>query len=224
MRSDPVPLRFALIDLDETLYPAQAGLMAEIGRRINQYLGERCGFGDSEIAELRDRYYRQYGTTLRGLMLHHHVDADDYLAYVHDVPLERYIGPNPELQAALAGLPLTKVIFTNASEAHARRVLSLLGVERYFSAIIGIEAIQYLNKPDPQAYRKALEILGAEPEECLLLDDIERNLAPAREMGMVTVLVGAGASSRADFVIPSVEQVSDVLARLDGRIPGSGRE
>ncbi len=29
-----------------------------------------------------------YGTTLKGLQIHNKVDTDEYLAYVHNVPLE----------------------------------------------------------------------------------------------------------------------------------------
>jgi putative hydrolase of the HAD superfamily len=39
-------------------------------------------------------------------------------------------------------------------------------------------------KPDPRAYEEALEALGAEPPGTLFVDDKERNLAPAREMGL----------------------------------------
>ncbi len=213
------PLRFALFDLDQTLYPMTSGLMDEVGRLIKQYMRERCGFAESEIVALRDRYFREYGTTLRGLMLHHNVDPEDYLAYVHNLPLEQFIAPNPALDEALAALPLTKVIFTNASEAHARRVLALLGVERHFSAIIDIKAIRYVNKPEPGAYEQALALLGARPEECLLLDDAPRNLVPGRAMGMVTVLVGSEDAQGADFAIARIEDLPRITALFNGRLP-----
>ncbi len=217
------PLRFALFDLDQTLYPVSSGLMDEVGRLIKQYMRERCGFAEAEIVALRDRYFHEYGTTLRGLMLHHGVDPDDYLDYVHNLPLERFIAPNPALDKALAALPLTKVVFTNASEAHARRVLTLLGVERHFSAIIDIKATRYINKPDPEAYRHALAILDAHPEECLLLDDMPRNLLPGRDMGMITVLVGSDDPDDAHFAIKSIEDLPRLTALLDGRLLRGGR-
>ena len=42
-----------------------------------------------EVDILRRNYFEQYGTTLRGLQIHHQVDTDEYLAYVHDLPLEK---------------------------------------------------------------------------------------------------------------------------------------
>lgn len=216
------PLRFALFDLDQTLYPMTSGLMDEVGRLIKHYMRERCGCADADIVALRDRYFREYGTTLRGLMIHHNVDPEDYLAYVHNLPLEEYIAPNPALDEALAALPLTKVVFTNASEAHARRVLALLGVERHFSAIIDIKAIRYVNKPDAGAYEQALALLGARAEECVLLDDTPRNLVAGRAMGMVTVLVGSEDPQGADFAIPRIEDLPRLTALLDGRLPSRG--
>lgn len=213
------PLRFALFDLDQTLYPMTSGLMDEVGRLIKRYMHERCGMAEADIVALRDRYFREYGTTLRGLMLHHGVDPDDYLAYVHNIPLEQYIGPNPALDKALAALPLTKVIFTNASEAHARRVLNLLGVEHHFSAIIDIKAIRYVNKPDLEAYEQALALLGAHADECLLLDDTPRNLVPGRAMGMVTVLVGTDDPDDAHFALARIEDLPRLAALLNGRLP-----
>lgn len=221
MTTKPARLRFALFDLDQTLYPMSSGIMDEVGKRINQYMRERCGFAESEILAFRDGYFRKYGTTLRGLILHHGVDPADYLEYVHNVPLEKFVAPNPALDEALAGLSLIKVIFTNSSEAHARRVLGLLGVARHFSAIIDVKAIGYLNKPDPGAYVKALQILGARAQECVLLDDSERNLLPGREMGMVTIAVGSQRSEIAHFAISSIEQFPQVIARLDGDLANS---
>ena len=220
MKSAPAPLRFALFDLDQTLYPISSGLMAEVGQRINQYMKECCGFSDAEIAELRDGYFRQYGTTLRGLILHHGVDPDDYLAYVHNLPLERFIQPNPALDEVLAGCPLTKFIFTSASLAHAERVLGLLGVAKHFSIIIDVKSTGYINKPDPRAYQKALEIVNARAEECILLDDADRNLLPAKQMGMVTILVGSDGSEAADFAIPSIDLLAEVCEKLNSRMVG----
>ena len=214
------PLRLALFDLDQTLYPMSSGLMAEISRLINAYMLERCGFGEAEIDQLRKTYYVRYGTTLRGLMLHHNVDPEDYLTYVHRLPLEKYVKPNPALDTILADLPLAKAIFTNASVAHAKRVLALLGVEHHFNTIVDIKAIEYFNKPDPKAFELALNILQARPEECLFLDDSDRNLLQGRTMRMVTVLVGSDSSDAADFAISRIERLPAVMAQLDGRLDG----
>ena len=93
----PKTLKYILFDLDETLYPSRSGLMAEMGKMMSQYMEERLGMSPAEVSSLRENYYRRYGTTMQGLRMHHGIDAEDYMAYVHDVPMEDYIGPDDEL-------------------------------------------------------------------------------------------------------------------------------
>ncbi len=215
------PLKYILFDLDETLYPSRSGLMASIGQLMSQFMEERLDMPPSEVPSLREYYYHTYGTTMRGLQLHHSIDPEDYLAYVHDIPLENYIGPNDKLDKVLTEIKTEKAIFTNASAEHARRVLAILGIKRHFSRIIDVRATGYIAKPDPEAYHRALAISGATGDECLLVDDRVPNLAPAKELGMITVLVtDEKAASRqahpedADFVIGEAAEIGEVMRRL----------
>jgi putative hydrolase of the HAD superfamily len=217
----PKLLKYILFDLDETLYPSRSGLMAAISGLMSRYMEERLGMPPTEVPALREHYYRTYGTTLRGLQIHHDIDPEDYLDYVHNVPLEDYIGPNSELDRVLAEIETGKVVFTNASAEHARRVLAILGIERHFNCIIGVRALGYISKPDPEAYRRALEMLGTAGDECLIVDDRARNLSPAKELGMITVLVSneeavlrQNPSKDVDFVIGEVAEIGEVMRRL----------
>src|SRR5512138_2957376 len=88
-------------DLDDTLYPPSSGLWPTLKMRINRYMVERLGIPEQDVPALRERYFRGYGTTLRGLQANHRVDMADYLAYVHDVRLTDYIHPDPVQQAVL---------------------------------------------------------------------------------------------------------------------------
>lgn len=178
-------------DLDETLYPASSGLWLEIRARINAYLRERMGFSPEQIESVREKYFREYGTTLRGLQANHQVDMDDYLAYVHDVPLEDHLQPDPALRAALESIPARKLIFTNADCAHAGRVTRVLGLEGVFDGCIDVHAIAPHCKPMPGSFERALAAAGdPDPHRCVLLDDQGRVTRAARALGMYTVLVG----------------------------------
>ena len=146
-------------DLDDTLYSNSNGLWEAIRGRMTDYLRDPLGFPPGEIPELRRSYFETYGTTLRGLQINHSVDADEYLAYVHDLPLEEYISPDPQLHELLASLPQRKWIFTNADSNHAMRVLGILGLEDCFDGIIDVRALDYLCKPEVQAYQRALALL-----------------------------------------------------------------
>jgi putative hydrolase of the HAD superfamily len=187
-------IRFVIFDLDETLYPTSNGLMQAIGARMGEYICLRLGVTPEEAHALRRRYWDEYGTTLRGLYVEKHIDPDDYLRYVHDLPLEKFIQPDARLRAMLESIPLPKVIFTNASEEHARRVLQMLGVADLFAAIYDTHFSAFVPKPNPIAYRKLLSALGARGEECAIVEDSARNLEPAVELGMFPILIGEGAS------------------------------
>jgi len=182
-------LRFALFDLDNTLYPATSGLWEAIAERINLFMVERLGIDPTEVPARRKNYLAQFGTTLKGLSTEYAIDAFDFLAFVHDLPLERYLRRDLELDLMLDRLPLTKIIFTNADAPHARRVLACLGIERHFERIIDIHSLEFVNKPDERAYRRTLALLGARAEECVFVEDTLVNLLPARALGMRTVLV-----------------------------------
>jgi putative hydrolase of the HAD superfamily len=187
-------MRFSHIffDLDDTLYPSTNGLWNSIRQRMNEYMLERLNIPPEQVAIIRRQYFETYGTTLRGLQLHYQVDADEFLAYVHDLPIEAVISPDPELRLLLQSLSQPKWIFTNADANHAGRVLSALGVRDCFNDIIDIRAMNFICKPDPEAYQIALNKAGETlPEHCVYLDDAARNLAPAFEMGFFTVLVSS---------------------------------
>jgi putative hydrolase of the HAD superfamily len=213
-----VTLRYALFDLYNTLYPADSGLWQSIGARINLYLTERMGFPPEKAAVLRKRYLADFGTTLNGLRHDYQIDPHDYLMFVHDLALERYLHPDPEVDAMLGRLPLTKVIFTNADARHARRVLDVLGLTRHFSSIIDILSLDFINKPDPRAYRHALEQLAASPAECMFIDDTPTNLPPAHDLGILTVLISdqLAADSGIDYQIRDLRELEQLIGGLNG--------
>ena len=210
-------IKTILFDLDDTLYPRQAGIMNEIRTLILRYIETRLGLSPTEADSLRHEYLQAYGTTMRGLQVNDRIDPDEYLEFVHDIPLHNYIQPNPALAQALASVPPDKVVFTNASREHAERVLDLLGIRNHFARIVDVRDMGYESKPNTSAYRRICELLGVRPEECLLVEDNVRNLRPAKALGMTTVLVNSRSNSvddSVDYSIPCVEEVEKVLTNL----------
>jgi putative hydrolase of the HAD superfamily len=187
---NPADLRVLLIDLDDTLYPHDTGVWEMIKARMQQYMLEEMGFSPEETPPLRERLWKQYGTTLRGLQVEYEVDMAAYLAYVHDVPAESRLSPDPELAYMLDSFSQRKFIFTNASAAHARRIMDCLEVAAQFDGIIDIYAMAPHCKPQTQAFHKALTLVNEPPEACLLVDDSPDNLNAARSLGMATVSIG----------------------------------
>lgn len=186
-----VTLTTLFFDLDDTLYPASAGLWQAIKARMDLYMRERMGFAEDEIPALRERLFLTYGTTLRGLEMEYTVDTQGFLAFVHDLPLHDYLQPNPTLRQVLTGLRYKKFIFTNADAAHARRVLAVLNLSDCFDGILDINAVAPYCKPMPESFAIALGVAGeTDPRRCLLIDDIARTTQAAMQAGWFSILYG----------------------------------
>lgn len=204
------------LDLDDTLYPRESGIWPALLAKMEQYMREEVGILEGQIRPLRERFREQYGTTLRGLHNEYHIDPEHYLAYVHEIPVETLLKPNLTLVEMLQRLPQRKWIFTNSSAAHARRVLETLGVNGAIEGIVDTTAMNYRSKPDAEVYRLALELAGRkEAPSCLYLDDLPRNLEPARALGFGTVLVGSrDGHPAADYSILVIEELLQALPWL----------
>ena len=177
-----------VFDLDNTLYPASANLFAQIDVRIKAFIADALKLSPDEAFALQKRYYREFGTSLRGLMMNHGVAPDDFLDYVHDID-HTVLAPNPALEFAIAALPGRKLVYTNGSTYHAEQTLKRLGIAAHFSEIFDIRASSYIPKPDPGAYADFIATHVIAPERAAMFEDLPRNLKPAVDLGMTGVWV-----------------------------------
>ena len=211
-------LKCILFDLDNTLYPKSLGIFDLVIERIRGYMETQMGLEIGLAQRLRQEYIRQYGSTLRGLMIHYSLNPDDYLRYVHDVGVEEKISPNPALAGLLESLPVEKCIFTSGHLPYARRVLRCLGVEQHFPRIFDIIFTHFIPKPNPEPYRQVLDSLGVEGRQCMMVEDLPANLQPAKKLGMTTVLVGQKRDEMDGFVDYEIADVLELRKVLKGII------
>jgi putative hydrolase of the HAD superfamily len=179
-----------IFDLDNTLYPESLNVFGLIDQRINRYMQEKLRIPEPEVDVLRRHYWKVYGVTLNGLMIHYRVDPEDFLHYVHDVDLSHVLKPNQKLRRALKGINSNKVIFTNGSSRHAENVLSALGIEDIFQDVFDVRVASFKPKPFLEPYLKVLEAMNSEGRDCVMIDDIPENLKTAKGLGMKTILIG----------------------------------
>jgi putative hydrolase of the HAD superfamily len=185
------PIRNWIFDLDNTLYPHGAQLFTQVDKRITAYIARRFECSLEEAYKIQKGYFLTRGTTLSGLMAEHDVDPYEYLADVHDIEMD-VLEENAPLAAAIARLPGRKIIFTNADAPYADKILAKLGLSETFEGIHDVHASRYLPKPQPSAYQSLCDAYGIDPAESLFADDMARNLAPAKAIGMTTVWVDNG--------------------------------
>ncbi len=180
-------VRHWLFDLDDTLYPASSGLFRLVSARITQRIGEILSLREDEARALQRAYWRKYGTSLRGMVVEHGIDPEPFLTYVHDVPVEDVLAPDPGLLDVLRELPGERHVFTNGSAEFAHRVLVRLGVRPAFERLFDIRHADFVPKPDPLPYARALAALGASAADVALVDDAPQNIVRGRELGLWTV-------------------------------------
>ena len=197
-----------LFDLDNTLYPLESGLAPRVSDRITDYVERLTGLPRDEARALQKRYLAEHGLTLRGLMTHHGVDPDEYHAFLSEVDLAGVV-VEASLRPALARLPGRRIVFTNADEGHARRLLTHLQIADLFDAIFHIGSAAYEPKPSPGAFDRLIAAHEIKPASTAFFEDFAGNLAPAAALGMTTVLVGASASA---IAAPFVHYTAAALA------------
>ncbi|RAK67688.1 pyrimidine 5'-nucleotidase [Phenylobacterium kunshanense] len=201
-----------LFDLDNTLYPAESGFMAAIVDRMTDFVERVTGLPRDEAFRLQKTYLAEHGLTLKGMMLNHGVDPAEFHAIFHDMSLEA-LAHDADLLAALQRLPGRRLIFTNADDVHAQRVLKHLGLDALFDDVFHIGSAGYEPKPSPAAFAKMGELHGIDPGVTAFFEDSERNLAPAADLGMTTVLVGPHAPTcAAPFVHHRTEKLAPFLS------------
>ena len=186
-------MRFTTLffDLDDTLYPNTSGLWQAIKSRINLYMVERLDVPEKGAPQLREQYFKMYGTTLHGLQARHNVDAEEFLAFVHNLPLKEYLTPDPVQRDVIASLPNRKLIFTNADANHARRVLAALQLDDLFETFVDIHGVSPYCKPMTESFAIAQEIADEpDPRKCVMIDDLPRTTRAALNVGMASLLYG----------------------------------
>ncbi|WP_294395077.1 pyrimidine 5'-nucleotidase [uncultured Sphingomonas sp.] len=186
-----------IFDLDNTLYPASCDLFGLIDQRMTAYVARITGLPRAEAFALQKRYFREHGTTLSGLIADHGVDPHHFLEDVHAIEMD-VLAEDRRLIEAIARLPGRKLIFTNGDADYARRVLARVGLSDSFEAIHDIHAMAYQPKPAAAAYASMVQAFGVDPAHALFADDMTRNLAPAKALGLTTLWIDNGSEQAGD--------------------------
>lgn len=207
-----------IFDLDDTLYPSSSGIWALIRARIDKFMIEKLNYAEHEVPTTREKFFKEFGTTLRGLESVHHIDPVEYLKFVHEIPLNKHLFPNTQLQEILHKIPLKKVIFTNGDRWHSKRVTDRLNISHFFEETVDILDVSPYCKPMDEAFNLAFQKLGiTNPNNALLIDDNIRNIQAAKRLGLNTILVSEnGHNGDQDLIkIRRIEDLESVFQILD---------
>lgn len=209
-----------VFDLDNTLYPRHCDLFAQIDWKMTDYVAKLLDKPKDEARILQKELYREFGTTLAGLMKRYHVDPHDFLEAVHDIDYSS-VTPNPVLGEMIAALPGRKHIFTNGDVGHAKRTTDQLGITEHFDKVFDIVASNMVPKPAEAPYHKFLADHAVEPKQAAMFEDMPRNLDVPKAMGLRTVLIvpdeGSEYSAESwEFEIEDHGNIDFATKNLDG--------
>ena len=178
-----------IFDLDNTMYDIDLGLFKKISNRITDFIMSKYSLDIDQAKKIQKEYYLKYGLTLRGLIVEKKLEPEEFLDYVHDVEHPE-LEKNDQLISKIRILEGKKIIFTNATSKHAKKILKILELEHDFDQIIDIKDLEYIPKPDKRSYKKLLECLNLNKEnldKTIFFEDTVKNLIPAKELGITTV-------------------------------------
>ena len=212
-------IKFWIFDLDNTLYAGNTRVFEQISKRISKYISEKLNVSIEEAKKIQKNYFYEYNTTLNGMIKNHKIDANEFLEFVHNVNID-FLKEDPKLKEELKQLEGKKFIFTNGSRKHALNIIQRIGIDQSFDGIFDIVDSDFIPKPAIEPYKKLVEKHTIDPNLCVLVEDIARNLKPAYEMGMKTVWIEnnepwAAKFSDSNFINYKINNLSEFLKQVN---------
>ena len=191
-----------IFDLDNTLYSADSGIFQQVHTLMGKFVSAHLNIDIKKANELQRKYYRQHGTTLRGMMDNHNVDPDYFLSKVHQLDYS-IVGPNFKLNRELKKLKGRKIIYTNANRQHVDDILIRLELTNMFDEIFDIKTANYIPKPETYPYEQIIREFNIDPITTIMFDDIAKNLVPAKNVGFASVWIDVGYENFSDDIAKS---------------------
>ena len=188
-----------IFDLDNTLYSADSGIFQQVHKLMGEFISKNLNLDLKDAKKLQSKYYKQHGTTLKGMMDNHGVDPDFFLDEVHKLDYS-IVGPNKMLNEELYKLDGRKIIYTNANKQHALDVLEKIDLTNFFDEIFDIKMANYIPKPEIKPYEQIIDLFDIEPKRSAMFDDIAKNLVPAKKVGFMSVWIDAGYENFSDDI------------------------
>ena len=212
-------IKYWIFDLDNTLYSGKTKVFEQVDKKMSKYISEKLNTSIEEARKIQKSYFYEYNTTLNGMIKNHKIDANEFLDFVHDINID-FLEKDTKLSEELGKLNGKKIIFTNGSKKHAMNVTKRIGIDQHFDDIFDIVESDFIPKPAIEPYNKLVKKHKIDPNLCVLVEDIARNLKPAYEIGMKTVWIEndepwAKKFSDENFVNFKTNDLSEFLKKIN---------
>ena len=212
-------VKYWVFDLDNTLYSGKTKVFEQVDKKMSKYISNKLSVSIEEAKKIQKNYFHEYNTTLNGMIKNHKIDANEFLEYVHDIDID-FLKKDLELSKELEALDGKKIIFTNGSRKHALNVTQRIGIDQHFDDVFDIVDSEFIPKPAMEPYKKLIKKHKIDPNLCVFVEDIARNLKPAYEIGMKTVWIEndepwAKKFSDSSFINYKTNNLSEFLKKIN---------
>ncbi len=208
-----------IFDCDGVLYSDLEKVFGQVSKRMTEYISKKLDLDIKKAKELQTNYFHKYNTSLNGLMIHHNINPNDFLKYVHDINLD-FLEKDLVLRKELLKLEAKKIVFTNGSNDHVKNITKHLGINDLFDGVFDIADCNFIPKPAIEPYKKLSKKFNINPDETVFIEDIAKNLEPAKKIGMKTVWLindeyWGKKDSDKDFIDLKIKNLSSFLKEIN---------
>ena len=208
-----------IFDCDGVLYKDLEAVFGQVSKRMTEYISKKLNLDLKKAKELQTNYFHKYNTSLNGLMIHHNINPAEFLNYVHEINLN-FLKKDLILRKELSKLNAKKFVFTNGSHEHVINITKHLGIDDLFDGAFDITDCNYIPKPAIEPYKKLINKFDINPNETVFIEDIAKNLEPAKKIGMKTVWIindeyWGKKDSDKDFIDLKIDNLSSFLNEIN---------
>ena len=210
-----------IFDLDGTLYEQDMleKVFGQVSKRMGDFISQKLNVNLKKAKELQKNYFHKYYTSLNGLMIHHDINPQEFLKYVHEINLD-FLKKDIVLKEELLKLDAKKYIYTNGSIGHIEQIIKSLGIEDLFDDTFDIVEANYVPKPSLESCKNMVKKFNINPKETVFIEDIAMNLEPAKKLGMKTVWIEneeywGKKNSNKDFIDLKIKKLSSFLKEIN---------
>ncbi len=208
-----------IFDCDGVLYKDLEAVFGQVSKRMTEYISKKLDLDLKKAKELQTNYFHKYNTSLNGLMIHHDINPEEFLKYVHEINLD-FLKKDLVLRKELLKLNAKKFVFTNGSHDHVINITKHLGIDDIFDGAFDITDCNYIPKPAIEPYKKLINKFDIDPNETVFIEDIAKNLEPAKKVGMKTVWLindeyWGKKDSDKDFIDLKIDNLSSFLNKIN---------
>ncbi|RPI02330.1 MAG: TIGR02253 family HAD-type hydrolase [Ignavibacteriae bacterium] len=226
-------IKAVIFDLDNTLVDFMLMKRQAIDAAINAMRDAGLKLSIEEIRKGIDEIYEERGMEFQKVfdeLMYREFSKIDYkilsagvIAYRR--AREAALVPYPHVPMTLIELSKMHVKLGVVSDAPAKEAwlrLCYLNFHYLFDAVVTFEDTG-MRKPNPEPFRKILEMLQIQPSEAVMVGDwAERDVLGAAQVGMKTIFARYGNTfgteiSHADYDIDDISQVIDIVKELNQR-------